>query len=70
MNRALCLTEKVKTPFGSCYAHVAFDGGGNVLDVSFSSPGKFRDSTVDNALHALAAALTIMLADIRTCGRS
>lgn len=64
MNRTLSITEKVRTPFGSLYAHVSHDGAGKLIEVSFSSPGKFSDTSIDSALLALAAAVCAMIEQI------
>lgn len=58
MNRYCIITTKVKTPFASLYTHVSFDDRGRVTEVSISSPGKFSETEVGEALTALAEAIT------------
>ena len=57
MTRFDTITVKVKTPFGSLYAHIGFDKNKNLVEISFSSPGKFSETEVGNALNALAGAI-------------
>jgi hypothetical protein len=64
--RALTITQKVPTKFGSLYVHVQHDGAGNVVHVAFSSPGKFSQTAIGGALDALAAAVTRLLHEMRT----
>lgn len=65
MTRLDSVTVKVKTPFGSLYAHVGFDKSGYPVEVSFSSPGKFSETEVGNALNALADAINKTLREER-----
>lgn len=58
MNRLTTFTEKVPTQFGNLFAHVSWDKYGNVVDVSFSTPGKFQQSAVGDAVDRLAQAVT------------
>lgn len=64
MNRHRTITTKVKTPFGSLYTHVSHDEGGRAVEVRISSPGKFSETEMGEALTALATAITIALKDI------
>ena len=45
VSRYLCITEKVKTPFGKVFSHV---------DLRPDGPGKFEDTSIGDALEALA----------------
>ena len=58
------ITTKVKTPFGSLYTHVSHDKWGRATEVRISSPGKFSETEVGEALTALATAITTTLKDI------
>jgi len=61
MNRLNTITMKVPTRFGSLYAHVSHDPrdpSGRVIEVAFSTPGKFDTSAVSDALIALGHATT------------
>lgn len=59
--RTRTVTEKVRTPFGSCYSHVEFDEQGNALTVSFSHPSKHKDTSVGYALEALGDVTTSII---------
>ena len=50
-------TQKIATDFGSIYAHVSFDLAGRLAEVSVSTPGKHRETSVDRALRAVGAAV-------------
>ena len=65
MNRLDCITVKVNTPFWSLYAHIEFDKNRRPIEISFSSPGKFSETEVGNALNALAAAVNQTLKEER-----
>lgn len=56
MSRSLVITTKVQTRFGSLYVHASYTRG-KVTDVSFSSPGKFADTTMGEVLDKLADAI-------------
>ena len=58
MNRYHTITTKVATPFASLYTHVSFDAEGQATEVSISSPGKFSETEMGEALTALAKAIT------------
>ena len=64
MNRHYTITTKVKTPFASLYTHVSFDDEGHATEVSISSPGKFSETEVGEALTALAEAITNALKEV------
>ena len=64
MNRHRTITTKVKTPFASLYTHVSFDDKGYATEVSISSPGKFSETEVGEALTALAEAITNALKEV------
>jgi len=63
--RIQTITPKVSTKFGSLYVH-ALHKDGRVAEIRFSSPGKFSDTTMGEALDALseADAVTDIIADI------
>lgn len=63
MHRSETLTQKVNTPFGRIYVHVAFDGAGGAREVRISTPGKHGDTSVGDALDAIGDAITQVLAD-------
>lgn len=68
MSRLNTLTQKVPTKFGSLYAHVSHDPrdpAGRVIEVAFSTPGKFDNSAVSDAVVALGAATTAMIDSIQ-----
>lgn len=58
MTRRRCVTTKVRTAFVSLYVHVSFTKDDFPIEVWFSSPGKFRESEVGNALILLGEAVT------------
>ncbi len=58
MNRKRTITTKVKTSFGSLYTHVSFNKKGQAVEVKISSPGKFNDTEMGQALEALAESIT------------
>lgn len=58
------ITTKVNTPFGSLYTHVSHDKLGRAIEVRISSPGKFSETEMGEALTALGTAITIALKDI------
>ena len=64
MSRHHTITTKVKSPFGSLYTHVSFDDNGYVIEVNMSSPGKFMETEMGEALIALAEAITNAIKDI------
>lgn len=54
-------TTKVPTKFGSLYAHISHSDG-RIVEVSFSSPGKFADTAIGDALDRLADAVNETIA--------
>jgi len=58
MNRLNTITQKVATQFGSLYTHVSHDAAGRVVEIAFSSPGKFDNSSIGEAMTALGHATT------------
>ena len=66
-SRTQTLTQKVHTPFGNLYAHVAFDGLGRPCEVAVSTPGKFHDTGVHIALLTLTQAITAILQIGQSC---
>ena len=54
-------TTKVETRFGSLYTHVSHDAAGCAVEVSISSPGKFSETEMGDALTALGQAITATL---------
>lgn len=63
--RSRTTTEKVPTPFGNLYAHVDHDEDGTVHAVYFSSPGKFSETAVGDALILLGTAVTGIVRAVR-----
>ena len=57
-------TTKVKTRFGSLYTHVSHDSEGRAVEIAISSPGKFSETEMGDALNALATAITATLGDV------
>lgn len=66
MNRTLTATQKVQTRFGSLYVHVSHVGG-RVIEVRFSSPGKFSDTTMGEVFDALGDAVNSIIAELPQC---
>ena len=64
MTRLRTTTTKVKTRFGSLYTHVSHDESGYASEVKISSPGKFSETEMGEALTALANAITATLRDV------
>ena len=62
--RTRTTSTKVKTSFGSLYTHVAHDHSGRAVEVSISSPGKFSETEMGEALRLLAEAITATLTDV------
>ena len=58
-------TIKIKTAYGSHYAHVSHVAG-RVVDVRVSSPGKFMDTDIGKMLEDLGDAIG---AEIRSINR-
>ncbi len=56
-------TTKVETRFGSLYTHVSHDMAGCAVEVAISSPGKFSETEIGEALTLLAGAITATLRD-------
>ena len=63
MNRQRTTTTKVPTRFAPLYTHVSHDESGRAVEVAISSPGKFSDTEIGDALTALAQAITATLRD-------
>ena len=64
VSRYLCITEKVKTPFGKVFSHVDLRPDGQVQGVHYSYPGKFEDTSIGDALEALAQKTREMIREI------
>ena len=54
--RRRCVTEKVKTRFGSMYCHLELDKFGHAVGLSFSTPGKCRETELDKIVLQLGEA--------------
>lgn len=67
--RAVCITEKVRTPFGPMYVHIDVGPDRQPCGAWISSPGKEPDSTVQQAIEALSAGLDQALRSIREDGK-
>jgi len=57
-DRSQCVTQKVKSPFGSLYAHVEFKPLREppwiqAVGVWFSTPGKHEDTNLDRVIRSL-----------------
>lgn len=63
--RTLCVTEKVKTQFGSMYVQVDHDETGLPLGGRISSPGKEPDSQVQRLVDQLSDTLDAALRSVR-----
>ena len=61
MTRRRLLTQRVKTKYGSWYAHVSHDGKGRVLGLSFSTPGKILDSQLDDVIRQMGDAANSLI---------
>ncbi len=61
ITRQRTTTTKVPTRFGSLYTHVSHDAAGRAVEVAISSPGKFSETEIGDALTALAGAITATL---------
>ena len=61
--REQMLTRKVASKFGSLYVHVTHTRG-RVTHVSFSAPGKFDDTTINDMLQRLGDAATAIVREI------
>lgn len=62
--RELCVTQKVKTPFGTMFIHIDLDTTGRPRGGHISSPGKEPESQIANLLGALSNGLHEALASI------
>jgi len=56
MSRRHCLTQRVRTDFGTIYAQLDVDECGRIAGVSISSHAKHEDSSVNRALSGLSQA--------------
>ena len=54
--RRRCITEKVKTDHGSMYCHLSIDARGRPCGLSFSTPGKCRETELDKIIEQLGEA--------------
>ncbi len=61
MSRTVTLTQKIPTKFGSLYAHVDLDRDRRVVAVTFSTPGKFDNTELDDVIKQLGEAVTDLL---------
>ena len=61
--RTLCVTQKVATAFGACYAHLQLDDKGLPCGLSFSSPGKCDNTQLDEVIRRLAGAADDLIKD-------
>ncbi len=57
MNRRVCVTKRVSTPFGTMYVHVDLDGEGKPIGGAISDPRKEPDSTVAALIESLSKGL-------------
>jgi hypothetical protein len=57
MKRALCVTRKVSTEFGSCYIHLDIDAQGVPVGGNISTPMKEPASQITRLIHTLSEAL-------------
>lgn len=64
MSRTHTITEKIETEFGSLYAHVEFNAENETIEVRFSSPGKFSDTTMGEVIDKMGQAVTNILNEI------
>ena len=67
MSRSRTITQKVSTRYGSHYVHVSLDGR-RIVEVAFSSPGKFSDTALADLLFALSAGVNNLIADVAKDG--
>lgn len=67
MNRTQTITEKVPTEFGNLYVHVDHIGA-QIEGISFSSPGKFFETSVGTALDSLGAVTTALIQATKPAG--
>ena len=63
MTRRRCMTEKVPTKFGSCYAHLSIDARGRPCGLSFSAPGKADNTELDTVIRLLGEAADRLIQD-------
>lgn len=68
-NRLGTVTQKIATQFGSLYTHVSHDANGRIVEVAFSSPGKFDNSSMGEAMIALGDATTQAIDTINEAAR-
>ena len=61
--RRRIIREKVKTRFGSMYVTLELDKFGRAAGVSFSTPGKCRDSELDKIIEQLGHAADSLIRD-------
>lgn len=61
--RTICITEKLKTAFGSVFTHVDVTPDGSVQSIGFSVQGRMKDSTIGNALDALSDSVNEMIGE-------
>ena len=54
LSRFHCITENVKSEFGTLYSHADIDAQGNTRGVAYSYHSKFEDTAVGDAIDALA----------------
>ena len=59
-----CLTEKVKTKFGSWYVHLEIDKQGRPCGLSFSTPGKILDSALDDVIRKMGEAADTLIKEV------
>jgi len=64
MSRRICLTEKVETDFGTCYAQIDIDGSGKVIGLNIAAHNKHEDSSVNKALNNLSQTFRNMLDEV------
>jgi len=64
MSRRICLTERVETDFGTCYAQIDIDERGRVIGLNIAAHNKHEDSSVNKALRDLSQAYRDILDEV------
>ena len=54
LSRYHCITEKVSSAFGTLYTHTDINEEGHTVGIDYSFPSKFEDTSVGDAIDALA----------------
>lgn len=61
MNRTRTVTQKIRTPFGTMFAHIEVNNLGYPVGGSISHPGKEPESQIAALVEALSAGLDDVL---------